>query len=276
MSVTVLSANVTTEGMTWQQKQSSVTGASQHSGSVDRTWTGLRSDMDALVFILGLVGSGLVWTLSPTSGPCAELRVQYPIGEDGSIESTTHPITTEWAISTPCAQVPKTEHPLFTDAYGALKTASESVADAYNLIFKGDYSWKDRNLASSSFDTVYTSLSADRQKYLKLAYSDNIHGKTGVYRGEPVLHVVDRYQGIAPYGINTATVNAVYTDTSLKTALRARAVNKLPNDISSKIRSGEWLCESVEANASSDGSRVNTQTFRWAPQWDPEWYTDRV
>ena len=261
-------SDILTEGGTWVQMQSTVSAGLQK-GSITRRWQGLREDMESLVDLLGVVDAGYDYSLSPTTGPCAELSVTYPTGIDRTVIKPSSILTTEWQLQGHSAMVPKTEHPKAITAIDELTKKSATAAETFAQIYNGQIAWSNRG---ASYDASVALCSVTSQLVLTRLLRDKWHGRESVYRGEPVLVVVDRFTGIAPWGVDTANVNIVYKRDKLIGALRKRKTNRIPNHIVAKIREGDWLCESVDVMSSSDGSRTNSQSFRWAPQWDTFWY----
>lgn len=79
--------------------------------------------------------------------------------------------------------------------------------------------------------------------------------------------VVDTYQPTAAFVPDSATVGTVYTNSQLNTALG------IPAAVYAKMPTGEWLAEEVDLDYQTDGTKVVTQTFRYAVKWDTDLYT---
>lgn len=241
-------------------------------GQVVYRYVGTRSGIDALVVSLGLASGRIPATVTPNDDGTATLDITYATGPGGEITVTDDPLSTEYSFNTPSAMVPLTEHPLFLADYQALIDEpgyGATFAKEYDQYYAGDI-----RTADISEELSIAIAPESFSEWLGIAYDYKQKGITSYYRAEPVLTVIDRYQGSAEFAIDVAEVNEVWTLSALQTALAAR-INPMPSADRAKLKAGEYLCESIERNAASDGSRVVTQSFRWAPEWDGNIYPDR-
>ena len=189
--------------------------------------------------------------MAPTDGPNARIEIEYT----GSTTPTNDPITIDWTVATRAAQVPLEEHPNYKDAITAL-TRSQLITFRQMLDGSPDQDVDSTNLATITADADLVELIV---KFLA--------GVTSYLRPEPVLTVQYRYQATATPRPDMGRVGTVYEKSVLITALT------IPLDIQGAMPAGEYLCEDVDWGAASDGSRVLTQTFRFATEWDPDLYT---
>lgn len=214
-----------------------------------RRFEGTRSYMESLA--VSAQNSGLKYVLSPGDGPNATLDIEY----SGSTTETENPISTEWSVTTRAAQVPIEEHDNYRASIAAL-TRAQLIA--FRQMLDGA---KDSEIESADLATIIAD--ADLVELI----SKYLGGVTSYLRPEPVLTVQYRYQATAAARPDMGNVGTVYEKSVLAAELN------IPLDILAKMPEGEYLCEDVDWGAGSDGSRVLTQTFRFATQWDPDLYT---
>lgn len=236
-------------------------------GQVVYRYKGTRAGIDALVVSLGLATGGVEFQVTGDEDGTATLDITYATGPGGSTTVSAAPISTEYSFETPSAVVPLTEHPEFLTDYAAL--ASDALRKEFDQLYAGSLAYADIT------PTLLTALTYSTTLWTGKVYDYKQRGITSYYRGEPVLMAVDRYQGSAAFVVDTSDVNDVWTKSALVTALGSRTTNPAPSDVTNMLKDGEYLCESVTRNAASDGSRVVTQSFRWAPAWDASIYPDR-
>lgn len=258
-------AQIVEGGVTTVEQQTSY-NLGPEGGQVVYKYVGTRAGIDALVVSLGLTSGRIPATVTPNDDGTATLDITYATGPGGEITVTDDPLSTEYSFDTPAAVVPITEHPDFLEDYAAL--ASDALRLEYDKLYAGDLTYD----AASS--TLITALTASGTAWTGKVYRWKQRGITSYFRGEPVLTVIDRYQGSAEFAIDTAEANEVWTLSALQTALSTR-LNPMPSADRAKLKAGEYLCDSIQRNAASDGSRVVTQSFRWAPAWDSDIYPDR-
>lgn len=250
----------TTTGTAIQELQSSIV-ATPTSYKVIRRFQGTRELIQAKLWEFGLGATGGTFSITPTVGPYAELVIE--LGGDvasGSTAQTSSPISTEWSFDTGNAMVPMTEHPSFLSDFSAM---SNPAILAWQDMYDGTVRRAD---VSSAITAEF-----DAHPFVWTVYYSKQRGQSGYYRGEATLAVADRYQGSAPWGINTAALNKTYTKVALITGLKDR-VNPMPSHIEAKIMDGSWLCDHVSVDATSDGMTIQRQGFRWAPAWDSNFY----
>lgn len=221
---------------------------------------GLRTDIDLLAAVYR--GSGISYSIIPLEGPSARLEVQY----QGSVVPSESPVTTQWKFSSKGTLVPIEEHPTFVENLETLITGWATVDEnnvALGLRTLGDY------LGGTSTDDLDAGKLADIQEPTNglVAFTRKIMGGTKSYlRPEPVLVVVSTYQPTAAFIPDSAIVGTVYTIAQLSTALG------IPAGVYAKMPVGEWLAEEVDFDFQSDGTKVVTQTFRYAVVWDADLY----
>jgi hypothetical protein len=221
---------------------------------------GLRTSIDALAAVYR--GAGVAYAITPLEGPSARLDVQY----QGAITPTEDPVTTQWKFTTKGALVPVEEHPTFVNKLGLLIASWEAVDEsnvALGLRTLSEY------LGGTPTDDLDATKLAEIQDPANglVPFCRKIMGGTKSYlRPEPMLVVVTTYQPTAAFIPDSATVGTVYTNAELDTALG------IPTDVESKIPTGEWLAEEVDLDRQSDGTKVITQTFRYALVWDADLY----
>ena len=229
--------------------------------SISQPIEGLRSSIDTLAAVYR--GSGIAYTLTPLDGPNARLEVQY----QGSVTPTEDPVSTQWKFSSKGTLVPIEEHPTYVTNLETLITGWATVDEsnvALGLQTLGDY------LGGTSTDDLDAGKLADIQDPGNglVPFTRKIMGGTKSYlRPEPVLVVTATYQPTAAFIPDSAIVGTVYTNSQLSSALT------IPALVLAKMPSGEWLAEEVELDYQSDGSKVVTQTFRYAVKWDDDLYT---
>ena len=222
---------------------------------------GLRSSIDTLAAVYR--GSGIAYTITPLEGPSARLEVQY----QGSTTPTEDPVTTQWKFSSKGTLVPIEEHPTFVESLETLITGWEAIDE--NNVNLGLRTLADY-LVGTSTDDLDAGKLADIQDPGNglVPFTRKILGGTKSYlRPEPVLVVVDTYQPTAAFVPDSATVGTVYTNSQLNTALG------IPSAVYAKMPTGEWLAEEVDLDYQTDGTKVVTQTFRYAVKWDADLYT---
>lgn len=252
-------------GVTTVQQQTNYS-VGPEGGQVTYRYIGTRDGIDAFVTSAGLAAGGVPHTVTGNDDGTASLDITYATGPGGVITSTNNPISTEYSFETPSATVPLTEHPSFVTAYAGL---SADAKDEFDLLYAGE-------ITVATLDPV-AELEFDSNPDVWVVYYKKQRGVPSYYRGEPVLTVVDRYQGSAAFGIDLTVVNEVWTRSALIGWFTSptRTINPMPTDVQGKLKVGEYLCESVSRNAASDGSRVVTQSFRWSHAWDSWIYPTR-
>lgn len=221
---------------------------------------GLRADIDSLASIYR--GAGIAYTIMPMEGPSARLEVQY----QGSVTPSESPVTTQWKFSSKGTLVPVEEHPTFVDNLDTLISGWAAIDEnnvALGLRTLSEY------LGGTSTDDLDAGKLADIQEPTNglVAFTRKIMGGTKSYlRPEPVLVVVATYQPSAAFIPDSAIVGTVYTSSQLSTALG------IPSGVYAKMPVGQWLAEEVDFDFQSDGTKVVTQTFRYALVWDTDLY----
>jgi hypothetical protein len=238
----------TRNGATYSEEQSIVQW-SPSAYSTIRRYKGTRSNIDTLAATAQSLN--LSYVVSPDDGPTATLEVEYT----GSTAATNDPISTEWNVSTRAAQVPIEEHTNYASDIAAL---DRTELIAFRQMMNGSL---DSEVDPTSLATI--TAVAD----LVECISKNLAGVTSYLRPEVVLNLQYRYQAASTARPDMGRVGQVYSKSALITAL------SIPSDIQSAMPAGQYLCEDVDWGASSDGSRVLTQSFRHAVAWDADLYT---
>jgi len=252
----------------YKQRGDATTVGQTHEQYSPSNWTitepieGLRADIDILAATYR--GTGVAYTITPLEGPSARLEVQY----QGSTTPTEDPVTTQWKFSSKGTLVPIEEHPTFVESVEFLidwwYTGGGENEVNLGLRTLGDY------LGGTNTDDLDPVRLAEIQDpgYGLVPFTRKILGGTKSYlRPEPVLVVVDTYQPTAAFVPDSATVGTVYTNSQLNTALG------IPAAVYAKMPTGEWLAEEVDLDYQTDGTKVVTQTFRYAVKWDTDLYT---
>lgn len=253
MSDYVQRGDATTTGQTAEQW-------SYGNWSIVQPIEGLRTSIDSLAAVYR--GAGIAYTITPLEGPSARLDVQY----QGAITPTESPITTQWKFTTKGALVPVEEHPTFVTKLGLLIAGWAAVNES-------DVALGLRTLSEYLGGTPTDDLDATKLAQIQnsanglVPFCRKIMGGTKSYlRPEPILIVVTTYQPTAAFVPNSATVGTVYTNAQLDTALG------IPTAVDGKIPTGQWMAEEVDYDFQSDGTKVVTQTFRYALVWDTDLY----
>lgn len=253
MSDYVQRGDATTTGQTAEQWSPS-------NWTITQPIEGLRADIDALASVYR--GSGIAYVITPLEGPSARLEVQY----QGAVTPTEDPVSTQWKFTSKGTLVPIEEHPTFVANLDLLITGWESIDEnnvALGLRTLSEY------LSGTSTDDLDAGKLADIQVPTNglVDFCRKIMAGTKSYlRPEPMLVVVATYQPTAAFVPDSATVGVVYTNAQLITAL------SIPAAVSAKMPSGEWIAEEVDMDYQSDGTKVVTQTFRYAVVWDGALY----
>lgn len=228
---------------------------------------GTRADIDALA--AAYQASGISCTVTPLEGPSARLEATF-IGAGGIGSETEAPIVTEWKFTTAGSVVPVEEHYDFVEALDAMKAAwAAGGQDVVDLGLRTLQAY----IAGTDPDTLNAAALADIRLEANgmIRFVELILGGTKSFiRGDGVVQVQRRYQPTATYYPNLAVVGTVYSNASLVAGL------DMPANVSSRLPTGEWLCEHVEFDYSSDGSRVETQSFHFARTWNTILYPDRA
>lgn len=228
---------------------------------------GERSAIDALYALYQ--ASGLTCSITPLAGPSARLEVTY-IGSGGVGSETEAPIVTEWKLTTAGAVVPIEEHYDFVAAVDRMKLAYASQGqNAVDLALRTLKEYISGTDATTLTDGVVIYIQTPANGLI--GFIELILGGTKSFqRGEPTVQVQRRYQPTASYYPSLAVVNTVYTTASMV------AVIDPPDGLISKLPNGDWLCDHVEYDYSSDGSRVEMQSFKYAPTISTLLYPDRA
>jgi hypothetical protein len=221
---------------------------------------GTRSYIDTLAS--SFEAANVPYRITPMEGPYA--RIESVI--TGSSTPTEDPITTEVRFSTKGSVVPVEEHPDYVSALEALITGWASVDEnnvALGLKTLADYH------GGTSTDDLDAAKLADIQEPTNglVPFSRKILGGTKSYlRPEPMLIVVTTYQPSAAFVPDLAEVGVVYTNAQLDSGLG------LSTAVEGALPSGQWLCDEVDLDFQSTGTKVVTQSFRYAIVWDSDLY----
>lgn len=213
--------------------------------------------------------SGITCTVTPLDGPSARLEITYT-GSGGAGSETEAPIVTEWKFTTAGSVVPVEEHYDFVEALDAMKAAwAAGGQDVVDLGLRTLQAY----IAGTDPETLNAAALADIRleangliRFVELV----LGGTKSFIRGDGVVQVQRRYQPTAQYYPNLAVVGTVYSNASLISGL------DMPENVSSRLPIGEWLCEHVEFDFASDGSRVESQSFHFARTWNQILYPDRA
>lgn len=228
---------------------------------------GTRAAIDVLADLYR--AQGITCTITPLEGPSARLEITYT-GAGGVGSETEAAIVTEWKFTTAGSVVPVEEHYDFVEALDAMKAAWASGGqEVVDLGLRTLQAY----IAGTDPETLNAAALADIRLEANglIRFIELILGGTKSFiRGDGVVQVQRRYQPTAQYYPNLAVVGTVYSNASLIAGLA------MPSNVSARLPAGEWLCEHVEFDYSSDGSRVETQSFHYARTWNQTLYPDRV
>lgn len=221
---------------------------------------GTRTYIDSLAGTFE--GLSIPYRITPLEGPYA--RIESII--TGSATPTEDPITTEVKFSTKGSVVPIEEHPNYVAALEALIAIWAAVNEtdvALGLKTVADY-----HAGTATDDLDATKLAAIQNPTNGLVpFSRKILGGTKSYlRPEPMLIVVTTYQPSAAFVPDLAEVGVVYTNAQLDSGLG------LSTAVEGALPSGQWLCDEVDLDFQSTGTKVVTQSFRYAIVWDSDLY----
>lgn len=202
---------------------------------------GLRSDCETLAATYSSYPKTIVQV---GDSPLADITITLA----GGSTPTDEPISIEWNRRTASIQLPLRQHPNYSAAIDAL---GPSELKTLNDILEGktdpaDVSWVDSNI------------DAYIAKYLS--------GVREFFRPDPQFQYVAKYQAGSSFQPDQADVGVVYSKTTLSSELG------IPSDIQAKLQDGEYLCEELDFDGASDGSRVLQMTFRYAVEWDADLY----
>lgn len=221
---------------------------------------GTRDEINSIAAACEAIG--LPYTITPLEGPCA--RIESVI--TGTTSPTEDPVTEEFKFNTKGSVVPVEEHPTYVTNLQALITGWATIDESNVQLGL-------RTLADYHAGTDTADLDAGKLADIQdagnglIPFSRMILSGTKSYlRPDTAIVLIQKYQATAVFYPDQAGVGVVYTNSQLITALG------IPTGISAKMKDGEWLCEEVDLDFQSDGTKVVTQTFRYSLTWDTDIY----
>lgn len=203
---------------------------------------GLRSDCETLAATYASFPKTIVQV---GDSPLADITITLA----GGSTPTDEPISIEWNRRTASMQLPLGQHQNYADAINAL---GPSELKSLNDIL-------DRKMDPADVSWVDPDIDAYVAKYLS--------GVREFFRPDPQFQYVAKYQAGSAFQPEQGDVGVVYSKSTLVSELG------IPTDIAAKIQDGEYLCEELDFDGASDGSRVLQMTFRYAVEWDHDLYT---
>lgn len=252
----------TATGNYYVEDQTTIDRKANGGTTTTRRWRGIRSDVES---ISALIADKIPFQITPESGtPYAVLTMEVP-GEN---------ITTDYQFTVKSSQVPTIEHPaVVADLKSAIDTGKllgideQYVYRAFAWGFENpDEPWP-KPLEMS--DTTYNQIILDLPKHPAIIWSWKKAwlGIKSYYRPEPCLVIQTRYSPTVKELPTITDVGVVYDRDILI------ATFEIPTAIQDVMpTTGEWLCEDLDYGAASDGSRMASQTFRYAVKWDADLY----
>ena len=252
----------TSTGNLYAEDQTVIDRKANGGTTTTRRWRGIRSDLES---ISTLIANKIPWHLAPESGtPYATLSMEIP-GED---------ITTDYQFTAKSAQVPIIEHPVVVSDLKAALGVTDVLGIDEQYMYRAfawgfenpDEPWpKPIELAQEQYTEIVSEI--ELHPAMLWAWRKAWIGIKSYYRPEPCLTIQTRYSPTVVELPEITDVGVVYDRATLIDAF----------DIPEQIRAvmpteGEWLCEDLDYGASSDGSRMASQTFRFAVKWDDDLY----
>lgn len=236
------------DGVSIQELQQSSSYTPGGTTEVVRRWVGTHAAISTKSAESGVAGYPQQISQLGDS-PLSELIVTYSGGS--SIVET--PVNEEHIWRCGVSQVPLTEHPNYSSTIAALGSSAER--DELRQTLSG---------TMTLADYIATTPDAALQE---LATIVTEKGTDSYFRPDPIFVYRATYHRGAAFRPDFAQVGLVYSKAQVV------SVTNAPTDVAAGLPSGEYLCEDLEFESASDGSRVLSMSFRYATEWDSRIYT---